>query len=1126
VPLPPASRRADRAADLLLPRLATLAPPWPSDTAMAQLLGDGGMSALSAAAAAAAAAATAEEMPPTPRFAAAGCGPLPFGGPAASDASLRLREYIAGGTASLPLYSSGVPAAPSLRRGRSSFIVANSPGRLPVRSDEVAPLAGSRAPSRTAVRRGSASRAAPEPMATVSPLLRAALSRRGSSTARRPSLPLGGGSDAAAAAAAAAGAAAAAAAAAVASGDVPSMPLPPSAAGGDGGTANGEDGSGAAGAAAWPLPLRIPAVPRRAGDDVNPWWAAAAAADAAVDADLDVLLRLPWRVELWAEWEKVVHGGGASTSPGTSPTSPSHGTLSGGSSSSRTVGSAPPPPARQLMRMEIACDAVVDLSGLAAGEVRPRATGDAPPRPDGAIRAVCVDSQGQPQPFLLPAGAVVKAALYCGVHPVSLLGDIPATAGAASATATAPAALAVYDALEEAVLKLAAASELGDGLQLGGGGVAATSNGGVTNGGGDAARRRAGLRRGGSRGSASDEEAGDDSRSERSGGTIRRAVSVDSRRRTAASAGGSSTPGGGVLADLRALGVTTDTEAADPHALIDEAAWRLRRRNAAAVGSLALPVQRRHAGEWAADCGFIEMENPVRLRPRPGSLADVLAVHGGVGAGAGGVLTSRLPDFVGGGPDANTMAYASGLTATHAPAQAGAMMRAAADRYATWSTCAAPTEAAGGGEDGGSGGGVGGVSGIGGGGGGGGSVTLRSPSGSFATLLPALDGGAAGGSRLRGSGSEGAWPLPPRRVHVPTAVTAAAPGSPVRVSFLVAPSAGDASQPAVRLERVDIAFLLLPKAAAAAPLPPHLYTVLGRHAEGAALLQASGHLHALCDVAFCLSADKGAVADPATSADTAPLQRRAALLALGAAGATPRGYDAVRAVLPDVALRVDAAARGLRLQKRVIPAPAAAPGGAMMWYDAVSEADDTALRGTALQVVALLGSHAAGAHDFTVLGWCLHAPPPAGAAPASPATAAAVPVSLAALPQVPSAAYALRYTAGADSGVPPVVDPRLDDVAAGDTFLSASRLPPTDAPDWAAVLTRVGELASKVSQRDARTALLKLRVDKPDLFASSGLYMHVHAMLSRYTMALPIRRFLHNLFDRVSFSDAAWAAMA
>jgi hypothetical protein len=32
----------------------------------------------------------------------------------------------------------------------------------------------------------------------------------------------------------------------------------------------------------------------------------------------------------------------------------------------------------------------------------------------------------------------------------------------------------------------------------------------------------------------------------------------------------------------------------------------------------------------------------------------------------------------------------------------------------------------------------------------------------------------------------------------------------------------------------------------------------------------------------------------------------------------------------------------------------------------------------------------------------------------------------------------------------------------------------------------------------------------------------VHALLARYTMSLALRRFLHALFDRVSFADAAW----
>ncbi len=74
-----------------------------------------------------------------------------------------------------------------------------------------------------------------------------------------------------------------------------------------------------------------------------------------------------------------------------------------------------------------------------------------------------------------------------------------------------------------------------------------------------------------------------------------------------------------------------------------------------------------------------------------------------------------------------------------------------------------------------------------------------------------------------------------------------------------------------------------------------------------------------------------------------------------------------------------------------------------------------------------------------------------------------------------------------------------------------------------AVLARVLELASRITQREARAALIKLKADKPDAFASAHLYAHIHAALSRHTLTLPVRRFVHNLFERVSFSDRAWA---
>jgi hypothetical protein len=43
-------------------------------------------------------------------------------------------------------------------------------------------------------------------------------------------------------------------------------------------------------------------------------------------------------------------------------------------------------------------------------------------------------------------------------------------------------------------------------------------------------------------------------------------------------------------------------------------------------------------------------------------------------------------------------------------------------------------------------------------------------------------------------------------------------------------------------------------------------------------------------------------------------------------------------------------------------------------------------------------------------------------------------------------------------------------------------------------------------------------------FAVGGI-MVVQAMLSRYTIALPVRRFIPGLFDKVSVNDKSWAML-
>ena len=81
----------------------------------------------------------------------------------------------------------------------------------------------------------------------------------------------------------------------------------------------------------------------------------------------------------------------------------------------------------------------------------------------------------------------------------------------------------------------------------------------------------------------------------------------------------------------------------------------------------------------------------------------------------------------------------------------------------------------------------------------------------------------------------------------------------------------------------------------------------------------------------------------------------------------------------------------------------------------------------------------------------------------------------------------------------------------------------TTAPHEA-LLSAVRELGSRITQREARSALLKLKAEQPALFASSATYAHVCALLARHALSLPARRLLTAVFDRVSFYEKTWAS--
>ena len=981
-----------------------------------------------------------------------------------------------------------------------------------------------------------------------------------------------------------------------------------------------------------------------------------------------------------------------------------------------------------------------------------------PPNPcDGFIKGVCIDSQGSPAPFALPPHAKIRAALFCGVHAVSQLGEIPLsalqrsagtgaddgsgghsdvirrtvsgsslasgiatgtgyhtpsshTAQSSAAAAHSSATSAVYADTDSLLLQLANTSGWDDppasvqaAAATAAKGAGSSSNSGAqpyrrTNGGGDdhgyGHRSRSRATRG--RTEAELDSIIEDlveqqqQQQQQAGGGGRRGrgaaaymasqsplgldeLEYGDLNEGAVGGGEGRGRGGRSDVDFEPLGMAIPR---DEHDTIEDAPQRLRRRNAAALGCLALPTSKRHANAWALDAGLLEVDGPLPQAAAAttttggnsgGSgvaappVTEVLSITGGP-AGTQLAGTCALADLVSGGPEATTTVVSGTVVDTHAPAQVvESLVRTGAERHAYWHGCdvdeataegpgadggdqyatdsdvsvrsvsqlmlptpvgftptsaavtsapagtglrpsrssadlpaaeesaasaaaaappapipprralrqppavtvAAPTAQAGNNNNNsGTGtsalaGAVGAAVGV----GAKHSVISREPSSVFAAggraeafsgsaaaadgasfqyanSMPQPSGGASGSgaaSNTRRRGSAAGPSLPALSGDV--RFSRCPPGSPVRFNFIVNGLSGSP-----QLESVEFGFALLPRLPHSSPLRPTLYECLAATRRGASLLEKAGHVDALLAVAFGPAAVSGrectathedasdAEDDEGEVAEGVLLQRRAALLALAQIGSSLHGYTAVLRRCHDFTLRVDAAARGLCLQRditsTITPASAHSASGRSdatdrsPWHElrAVPHPhDDVALRQTATLCLALLARHARGFDDVTVLGWI--ASPPA--APPDGLTATSLP-SLVVVPQLPVTAYTLvtPSTSSSNSASAPSAV-FADDLSLERSFLYEPRLPPRK-PEWEGILSKVCELASRISQRDARSFLLRRKNEAPEVFASSGLYAHVHALLSRYTMSLPVRRFVHALFDRVSFSDKAW----
>lgn len=265
------------------------------------------------------------------------------------------------------------------------------------------------------------------------------------------------------------------------------------------------------------------------------------------------------------------------------------------------------------------------------------------------------------------------------------------------------------------------------------------------------------------------------------------------------------------------------------------------------------------------------------------------------------------------------------------------------------------------------------------------------------------------------------------------------------------------------------------------PLPIHFVQMLSATREGQATLLHSGVIQAL-------------ISDTVNSRASIHI-RRAALWSIGMCCSTAQGYAFIcDLVSPDIPLRLDSIARG--------------EGG-----------NPPALRADAIMVLGFLGKHNRGRYDLDALGWNFAA-----------VDDLSFHAHVSAIPLLEENAKNDQNVSSVSSANIPTsvvhpgekATPTTDDVSLSvhGGFTLAVR--PELNSNWEEVLSLVARLQARVSVRDAKSALSSIRKKQPHLFLEPGLYWHVQALMTRHRFAINVRRFVHYLFDKVSFSDRNW----
>lgn len=257
------------------------------------------------------------------------------------------------------------------------------------------------------------------------------------------------------------------------------------------------------------------------------------------------------------------------------------------------------------------------------------------------------------------------------------------------------------------------------------------------------------------------------------------------------------------------------------------------------------------------------------------------------------------------------------------------------------------------------------------------------------------------------------------------------------------------------LKSVEFTLQLLPLRPRTVPLPPHLYGELAKTNQGCQILHESGHIP---EFISCLR-----------DAASVPLEKRAALWALGHVAATSRGYDLIYHYAHDV---LD------------------------MIVKLATDSPIVSLRGTCFFVLALVARSSAGRRNLSRLGWDTASD--MGCSISVPQNCQ----SLFVWPEPP--------LSGASSAVCKVTVPPTSHLQA-----LLNKVP----ADWKEVLRLVADLSNHITQKEAHASLNKLRTSKPVLFEDPMLLLYVHALLERYNYRLALRQFVLNAFDRATLTD-------